>query len=242
MVEALLPMAGNNFAMKLFIIALAPVAIIAGYVYFRDKYEREPIGQLVKALIAGCLVAIPVLFVGDTLESFLVEGANRWNAFYTAFVIASFNEELFKFIFLMILFWSNKHFNEKFDGIVYAVFISLGFAAVENVMYVLNYGEAVGYSRAVLSVPAHALFGVSMGFYLGLAKFYRTKMGILLLKAFVFPVLLHGIFDFILMLGNMRLMVMFLPFVIYLYFDGLRKMKNLSDRSIYNSDVKSTSL
>lgn len=228
--------------MKLFIIALAPVAIIAVYVYFRDKYEREPIGQLIKALVAGCLVPVPVLFVGPVLEQLLIEGADRWNAFYTAFVIASFNEELFKFLFLLILFWSNKHFNEKFDGIVYAVFISLGFAAVENVMYVLNYGETVGYSRAVLSVPAHALFGVTMGFYVGLAKFYSKKRGLLLIKAFLFPVLLHGIFDFILMLGDMRLMVMFIPFVIYLYYDGFRKMKNLSDRSIYNSDVKSTSL
>lgn len=226
--------------MKLLIIALAPVAIIAIYIYFRDKYEREPIAQLIKALIAGCLVPIPVLIIGPYLELFLIEGSEKWNAFFTAFVIAGFNEELFKFLFLFILFWYNKNLNEKFDGIVYAVFISLGFAAVENVLYVLNYGETVGYSRAILSVPGHALFGVTMGFYFGLARFYPKSRSILLIKAFVYPVLLHGIFDFILMLGDMRLLVMFIPFVIYLYYDGFRKIKNLSERSIYKA--KSTSL
>lgn len=226
--------------MKLFIIALAPVIIIAFYIYFRDKYEREPIGQLIKALVAGCLVPIPVLMVGKFLNLFIIEEAKTWNAFFTAFVIAAFNEELFKYIFLFVLFWFNRNLNEKFDGIVYAVFVSLGFAAVENVIYVLNYGEAVGYTRAIMSVPAHALFGVTMGFYFGLARFYPEKRKLLLTKSLLFAVILHGIFDFILMLGDNRLLVMFIPFVIYLYYDGFRKIRNLSDRSIYKA--KSTSL
>ncbi len=226
--------------MKLLIIALSPVAIIAFYIYFRDKYEREPIGQLIIALIAGCLVPIPVLFIGQYLNLLLIDGAEKWNAFWNAFVVAGFNEELFKFIFLFILFWFNKNLNEKFDGIVYAVFISLGFAAVENVIYVINYGESVGYSRALLSVPAHALFGVTMGFYFGLARFYPKARIFLLIKALLFSILLHGIFDFILMLQDARLLVLFIPFVIYLYFDGFRKIKNLSERSIYKA--KSTYL
>ncbi len=223
--------------MKLIILSLAPVLIIATYIYFRDKYEKEPLGVLILALILGCLIPVPVIvvetFLGNIRPDWPTGWANHLNAFYNAFLVAGFTEEFFKFLVLFIVIWGNKNFNEKFDGIVYAVFISLGFAAVENIMYIFNYGETTGYVRAIVSVPGHALFGVTMGFYFGLAKFYIINRKALLIKAFFFPVILHGIFDFILMLGDYKVMGIFIPFIIYLYFDGLKKVKNLSDRSIF---------
>lgn len=228
--------------MKLIILSLAPIFIIATYIYFRDKYEKEPLSLLLLTLILGCLVPIPVIVVESFLSNIkpelLSNKISYFDAFYNAFLVAGLTEELFKFIVLFIVIWNNKNFNEKFDGIVYAVFISLGFAAVENVMYVDNFGESTGYVRALVSVPGHALFGITMGFYFGLAKFYVSKRKVLLLKAFFFPILLHGIFDFILMQGNYRVMGIFIPFVIYLYIDGLRKVKNLSDRSIFRKIKK----
>lgn len=226
--------------MKLLLLALAPVIIIAIFIYLRDKYEREPIRLVLFALFLGFLIPIPVIY----LEGFLtnikppVSGnlAQYFNAFYDAFIVAGFSEELFKFLVLFLLIWNNKNFNEKFDGIVYAVFISLGFAAIENIMYVFQYGVTTGYTRAIVSVPGHALFGVTMGFYFGLAKFYSHKRRELLLKSFFFAIILHGIFDFVLMLKDPRVMGIFIPFVIYLYFDGLRKIKNLSDRSIFRKE------
>jgi RsiW-degrading membrane proteinase PrsW (M82 family) len=219
--------------MKLLIISLAPVFVIAVYIYFRDKYEKEPIGQLVKSLIIGCLIPIPIVFTEHFLVNIMPELSGGWPAFYNAFIVAGTTEEVFKYLALFFLIWRNRHFNDKFDGIVYAVFISLGFAAIENIMYVFQHGEATGYIRALVSVPAHALFGVTMGFYFGLARFYNKQRIILLFKALFFPVVLHGIFDFILMLGNLRLMILFIPYVLFLYFYGLRKMRNLSDRSFY---------
>lgn len=221
--------------MKLLIIALAPVVIIAAYVYFRDKYEKEPIGLLVKALVLGVLIPVPVIFLERFLSNIMPELVGGWPAFYDAFVVAAFSEELFKFLALFLLIWKNVNFNEKFDGIVYATFISLGFAGIENILYVFQHGEMTGYTRAIVSVPGHALFGVTMGFYFGLAKFYPNRRKLLLIKSFIYPILLHGIFDFILMLGNYRLMILFIPFVIFLYYDGLRKMKNLSERSVYKN-------
>lgn len=223
--------------MNLILLALAPVLIIAIYIYHRDKFEKEPIKLLLLALFLGCLIPIPVSYVENFLSNlhwnFSLIDVKTSKAFYNAFIVAAFTEEFFKFLVLFLLIWNNKNFNEKFDGIVYAVFISLGFAAIENIMYVFSYGHHTGYIRALVSVPGHALFGVTMGFYFGLAKFYTKQRQSLLLKAFFFPIVLHGIFDFILMLGNARVMVIFLPFVIYLYIDGLRKVKNLSDRSIF---------
>jgi len=219
--------------MKLLIIALAPVFVIGLYIYFRDKYEKEPIGLLIKSLIIGCLLPIPVVFAEQYLVSIMPSLDGGWPAFYNAFVVAGFTEEFFKYLALFLLIWGNRNFNEKFDGIVYAVFISLGFAAVENIMYVFQHGIGTGYVRALVSVPGHALFGVTMGFYFGLARFYPKKRFIMLIKSLVYPIILHGIFDFILMLGDMRLMALFIPYVIFLYIFGLKKMKNLSERSYY---------
>lgn len=222
--------------MVLFLMALAPVVIIASYIYYRDKYEKEPIWLLIKALIAGGLTVIPILFVEEFLMVFidLFDGILR--PAYNAFVVAAFSEELFKYLALMLLFWKSKEFNEKFDGIVYAVFISLGFAAVENILYVTDNGYSTGLIRAITAVPAHAIFGVTMGFYTGLAKFYKKERTQLLIKSLALPILLHGIYDFVLMAGNKWLFIVFVAFVAYLYIIGLKRLKKLSDQSIYRTD------
>ena len=222
--------------MDLILLALAPVVIIASYVYYRDKFEKEPIGLLLKALVAGGLIVIPIVIVERFLSGFLNLFGGLLNPFYHAFVVAACSEEFFKFLALMLLFWKSKEFNEKFDGIVYAVYISLGFAAVENILYVTGYGLQTGLVRAITAVPAHAIFGVTMGFYTGLAKFYPLERKQLLIKALALPILLHGIYDFILMAGYNWLLTVFVGFVAYLYFLGLRRLKKLSDQSIYRTD------
>ena len=157
--------------MNLLILAAAPVLIIAIFIYIRDRYEKEPIGLLLKTLLAGSLTTIPVVFVNGWLAGYSEYFTGLSQAGYTAFVMAACVEEFFKFLALYLLIWRNREFNEKFDGIVYAVYISLGFALVENIMYVTNYGEEAGYMRALTAVPAHALFGVTMGYYFAFAKF-----------------------------------------------------------------------
>lgn len=221
--------------MHLLLLALVPVVMIAIYVYLRDRYEREPIHLLLKSLAAGALIVLPVILFERVFIVVMPPLSQRWEAFYTAFVVAAFTEETFKYLALMVLIWPNKNFNEKFDRIVYAVFISLGFAAIENIKYVYAFGPETGYIRMMISVPAHALFGVTMGYYAGLARFYRKKKSWLLFRSWLYPILLHGVFDFILMAGDRRLLILFIPFVIYLYFDGLRHIKNLSKRSVFRA-------
>ena len=222
--------------MSLLVLSLAPVLIIAVYIYYSDKYEKEPIKLLLFALLAGGLTVIPILFIERFFSGFtsLFSGlaAPAWNAF----VVAAFSEELFKFIALYLLIWESREFNEKFDGIVYAVYISLGFAAVENVMYVMDGGLSAGLMRAITAVPAHAIFGITMGFYFGLAKFYKKERNILKLKALAYPILLHGIYDFIIMTGIQWLTIVFFAFVVFLYIFGLKKVKQLSNQSIYKTD------
>jgi RsiW-degrading membrane proteinase PrsW (M82 family) len=219
--------------MNLIIIALAPVFIIAIYIYIRDKYEREPVRLLLLSLIAGCIITIPVAFIEGLIASAGRDLSGWASAAWTAFIVAACTEELFKFLALFLLIWRNRHFNEKFDGIVYACFISLGFAGVENILYVTDGGMSVGVTRAFTAIPAHALFGVLMGYHFGLARFYPKERTERLILALFIPILVHGIYDFILMSGHPYLLFVFIPYLIFLWLFGFRRIRQLSDRSIY---------
>ncbi len=219
--------------MKLIIYSLAPIIIILFYVYFRDKYEKEPLGLLLKAIFAGMLIVLPVLGLEKIIGFLNPFEENPFQGLWNAFFVAGFSEELLKFIALYLLIWKNPNFNEKFDGIVYAVFVSLGFAAVENILYVSQGGAGVALTRAWSAVPAHAIFGITMGYYFGIAHMYPELRKSFLWKALVIPILFHGIYDSILMAGIPALLALFLPFVIFLYYTGLKRMRVISDASIF---------
>ena len=219
--------------MNILFVALAPVLIIAFYIYFRDKYEKEPIGLLLKSLLAGAIIVLPVIFIEHFISSFDIYFQGLPKAMYDAFLVAAITEESFKYFALMLLIWKNPNFNEKFDGIVYAVFISLGFAGIENILYVLSFGSQVGWSRAFTAVPAHAIFGIMMGYYFGLARFYPEMRRKLLIRALVLPVIFHGIYDYLLMSKQQILLLLFIPFLVFMWVTGFRRMRELSDRSLY---------
>ncbi len=222
--------------MTVLLASLAPVLIILFYIYFRDKYDREPVWLLVKAVLSGILIVIPVMFVESLLVVLMPQLGKVGSAAYNAFLVAGTTEELFKFMVLYLLVWKSSSFNEKFDGIVYAVFVSLGFAAVENVMYVIEGGYHTALVRAMTAVPAHALFGVTMGYYFGIAHMYSELRRSYLVKSLLFPVLLHGIYDFILMLEIEWLLLLFLLYFTYLYVTGMKKLKILSDISVFRPE------
>lgn len=226
--------------MKLFILSISPVIIILFYIYYRDKYEKEPIHLLLKSLLAGILIVPIVIIVERFLSSFSIafENLKYGKAFFNAFVVAAFSEELFKFAATYLLIWKHKEFNEKFDGIVYAVFVSLGFAMVENIMYVYSSenGISVGLARAFTSVPAHAMFGILMGYHLGLAKFFPFIRGYKrhLFDALWVPIVFHGLYDFILFVEKPIILAAFFPLMILMFHLSNRKMNAHSNNSIYN--------
>ncbi|MPQ47273.1 PrsW family intramembrane metalloprotease [Marinifilum sp. N1E240] len=221
--------------MNLLLISVAPIFIILFYIYYRDKYEKEPIPLLVKGLVAGMIITIPVIFAEQAVSSLLPEFFNGkiGYAFGNAFLVAALCEEAFKLLAVYILIWRNPNFNEQFDGIVYAVFVSLGFALVENIMYVFSNGMSTGIARAFTAVPAHAMFGIMMGYYLGLAKFSTKGRTLLFPLAFFIPFLIHGIYDFILMVQINWVLILFFPFLLYLMYKTNVKMNKLESNSIF---------
>lgn len=223
--------------MILFLLAIAPIFILLFYVYSRDKYEKEPLNLLIKGLVAGCLTVILIIPLEWLMQQVIspFEGQHYLHAFGNAYLVAALCEESIKLLAVWLLVWRNPNFNERFDGIVYAVFVSLGFALVENIMYV--FGNESGYSvalgRAYTAVPAHAMFGVLMGYYLGLARFSSKKQTKFLWYALLTPIFFHGLYDFILMSENSLLLIGFFPLLIYMVFMVHRRMKEHSENSIF---------
>jgi len=165
-------------SLVLLALALAPGAAIGLYIYFKDKYEREPIGLVVMSFFMGVvstvitlLISWPVNWIIPVNEKSVSEQALH------AFILVAFIEEFSKFIFVRWVLYPNKNFNEPFDGIVYAVSVSLGFAGLENILYVMNSndGVATGIMRMFTAVPAHATFAVLMGYFMGIAKCEKGK-------------------------------------------------------------------
>ena len=229
--------------MSLLALSLAPVILIIWFIYKRDKYEKEPGKVLILSVVFGALTVIPVFFIETWLAGYW---ENKFNypsnkmltAAYDAFVVAAFTEEAFKYLVFILFIWANKNFNEKFDGIIYASFISLGFAAVENIMYVMSSGFGTGLIRAFTAVPAHAAFGITMGYFLAWAKFRPNKRFLYMIWAIVIPIFLHGFYDFILMSQNNYLLLLFIPFLAFMVVIGFRQMKQLSNISKFKPIVE----
>ncbi len=179
-------------------LSVLPVIILMVYIYRQDKYEKEPIGLLIRAFIGG-MIAIPLdLLIVSLINSIFYSET----VFYSAFMEAGFPEELSKFIILFLTIWWNRNFNEYMDGIVYAAFVGLGFACVENIMYVYEGGIGTGIVRALLSVPGHFLFAVIMGYFFSLAKFSKKGKFGYLMTALFGAALAHGLFDWLLMITD----------------------------------------
>jgi RsiW-degrading membrane proteinase PrsW (M82 family) len=224
---------------SLLFISIAPVLIIAMYVYVRDKYEKEPLLSLLKALLTGVIISLPIVYIEKLLIDIAPVPDGIQGAIYKGFAVASLTEEGFKYLAFIFFFWRSRNFNEKFDGIVYAVFISLGFAAVENLLYVYEGGYQVGIIRAVTAVPAHALFGTVMGYHFSYARFYRERRTNQLLLAFLMPFMWHGLYDFLILGKKEILIIVFIPVVIWLWVMSLKKMKELSIASFFRNDLPS---
>ena len=216
--------------------ALLPIALLVYYIYHKDKKSPEPTGQLVKAFLFGILsvpvsfcISIPLGIIG----LYPVEATSILGSISTAFFGAAIPEEIAKFFMLWLLLRKNRYFDEKMDGIIYAVCVSLGFAALENIMYLFTNADSylsVGIARAIFAVPGHFCFGILMGYYYSLAKFYPKapkKNKVLILIA---PILAHGLYDSILFIINVTPTISGILLIVFLVF--CHKMWKYGSKSI----------
>lgn len=219
-------------------LALAPGAAIGLFIWLRDKYDREPLKHMFISFMLGVLCAIPAVILSIVLGMFIpVDYQNIFSVAIYALIVVAFAEEFAKFLILRFYAYRQKEFNEPFDGIVYGAIISLGFAGIENILYVVDGGMQVGIMRMFTAVPAHASFGIIMGYYFGLAWRHKDKAKAYKLKGLLAAIFLHGLYNFFLMQESY-------PAFWFLSFVGLaisirlcfKAMKAHSERSPFKDD------
>jgi RsiW-degrading membrane proteinase PrsW (M82 family) len=177
-------------------LALAPCIALGVFVYWRDKFDKEPLRLLAFSFLLGVFSCVPAFFGSLFLDKMIqTAGLGMTGLFIQAFFIIGLVEEGSKFLFTVLVPYRRSAFNEPYDGITYAVMVSLGFAAFENVLYVTSGGIDVAFLRMFTAVPAHVTFGVIMGYFLGLAKFKNNSLA-LKMMALMSASALHGFYDF----------------------------------------------
>ncbi|GIP37498.1 protease PrsW [Paenibacillus sp. J31TS4] len=208
--------------------AVAPGLALLSYFYLKDRYETEPIHMVLRLFLFGVLLVFPIMMVQRALVLAFGE-----NPYVFSFVYSGGIEELFKWLILYLVIYKHLAFDEPYDGIVYAVAVSLGFATMENVFYVfLNYSSFLDLMvRALMPVSGHALFGVAMGYYMGSAKFHPARKNIFLLASIATPILYHGVFDLILIKAETYWLYWMLPLMLFLWGRSLWKVQHANDRS-----------
>ncbi len=184
--------------------AIIPAVFLLLRVYKADRLDRESpylLFDLFKAGIFSALIALVLERIGSFLIGVAVKDQKAYDVLLY-FIVVALSEEGAKYFMMRRKSWQNREFNCQFDGVVYAVFVSLGFAVWENISYVLSFGFSAAVVRAVTAIPGHACFGVFMGIFYGIAKKYanrgnRQVSGLFSVLALLIPVLLHGAYDYI---------------------------------------------
>lgn len=211
------------------ILAIGPSLLLVWYYYRQDKRKPEPKGLITKIFLLGLLVTVPIilteLLVGK-FEAFFA-GIPILYHIFRAFVVAAFCEEWFKLFIVQRFAYNNVHFDESMDGVVYTVVASLGFACMENILYVMGGGMTVAILRAFTAVPMHAIASGMMGYYVGQAKFSenRQQEQALFMKGLWIAIMMHGLYDFVLFFGaasNPLLCFAIFPLLLWGFFQ-LRK-------------------
>ena len=221
---------------ELILLAIAPIVIAILWIYLKDKYDKEPIRLLGKFFFLGAILSI----LGIVIEEYLIK-INIFTGysyiFYMSFIVAGITEEGLKAMIFIPNILREKSFNEKLDGIIYSILLSLGFATVENIIYILfedtKIAFEVGIIRGIISIPAHVVFGITMGYYISKYKFEsktEPKRKYLAL-ALLYPILLHGVFDFILMIQYRGSIIVFIVYIVFLWKISLDKLDEYTNNS-----------
>lgn len=209
-----------------FAAALLPAIWLMIYIYRQDSIEKEPAGLLAACAVRGVVAALFSIVLEKMGESLLnmspVSKDTVLGTMVLAFVVVGAVEEGMKYLLMGVLTWNNENFNCRFDGIVYAAFTSLGFAAFENIEYVFGNGLSVALPRAFLSIPGHLGFSVIFGCFYGRARLAadegkRLKSVLEIAFGYLLAVLLHGTYDTCAMLQSGTSTMIFVAVVLLLY-------------------------
>ena len=250
-------------ALSIFLAASClPSIVLLVYIYNKDKVDKEPTGLLIRLFILGALSCFPIAYIESFISGYntFAEGSVAYNI-YENYLVAGTCEEIGKFLILYFVTRNSKHFNCLFDGMIYAVVVSLGFATLENIMYVASYGFTTALVRAFTAVPGHMFDGVLMGYFYTMWHFAKKldeteksylRRGLIksidhsgckiayksqLVLALIVPIAAHGTYDFLASSNSALGTLLFFAFLIFLYFHCFRKVKKLSNEDTHEYNM-----
>ena len=221
----------------LLVIAILPVFLIGKYVYKKD-IDKEPVKMLRRTFILGCISVVPAFIFELAFDHFFPSKymITDFEIFLSIFVGVALIEEFCKWFMVMVSVYQNNEYNDFYDGIVYCVFSALGFACIENILYVFSLGITTGLLRGVLSVPSHVCDGIIMGYFLSCAKRESKKSKILeciyIVCSVLFPFLIHGMYDYFITIGDTSSTVAFFTLVVLIYIICIFLIKNVSKNDV----------
>lgn len=224
----------------LYFLAILPAALLLIFIWRKDKIEKEPFGLLVKLFLLGALSTVSAAIIGIILTNVLNMFLPQESILYILienFLAVALIEEGGKYFMLKKSTWNHTAFNYTFDAVVYAVTVSLGFATLENILYLVDGSVHLAIMRGILSVPGHAINAVFMGMYYGLAKRYsvagdneNTEKN--LRMALIVPMLTHGFYDFVLSMGTNFWLGIFAIYEIVITIFAFRTVVRLSKEDL----------
>ncbi|MFN7118147.1 MAG: PrsW family intramembrane metalloprotease [Saprospiraceae bacterium] len=217
----------------LILLAALPGLLICWYIYRTDKYEHESQWQVLLAFTLGAAATYPIIQLEEWISTHYVRSSYQiGNLLLFSFLAVALLEEIIKFTVLLLFFYPRRFFNEPLDGIVYSVIVAMGFATAENMLYAMEYGLGTTILRAFTAVPAHAVFAVLIGYYVGKAKFKKAVQNRLLIKGLIFAVLAHGLYDVLIFQriyeGLLILVIAFIWVAIYFERELIKKQREES--------------
>lgn len=217
-------------------VAIAPGLALFSYFYLRNQISSEPSKTLFHTFLYGAILTFPILFIQHVFEfENIIQSLFLRNVLFTSVL-----EEFFKWLILVMLIYKHVEFDNPYDGILYGASVSLGFATVENILYLFTYGVHTAFIRALLPVSSHAIFGVVMGYYLGRAKFATDNSSrTLLFVALIVPIGLHIIYNGILAIQEIWIYFM-IPFMLFLWWLFLAKVKKAHMLTIHHFHKRDT--
>jgi RsiW-degrading membrane proteinase PrsW (M82 family) len=206
--------------------SIAPTLALLIYFYLKDEYNPEPISMIAKSFLLGMICIIPISFFQFVIHLELI----KFSFLNQALFFTSIPEETLKWILFYVLIYSNKEFDEPIDGIVYAVSISLGFATIENILYLFTYGVKFALMRALFPVLSHCIFGIIMGYFYGKAKFSQNFKKLFFVLSLLIPILLHTNFDF-LIISKVKWIYYLTPFMLSMWFISMYTVKRMHHKT-----------
>ncbi len=227
------------FSPILTIAAVVPAVILLMQVYKADKLDKEPPRLLISLVLLGIVstfIAVVLEQIGQIVLSPLDPNSLVYNVIMY-FIVVAFSEEWAKYVLLKIKTWKHPAFNCQFDGVVYSVFVGLGFALWENIQYVAMFGFETAIVRAFTAVPGHCSFAVFMGVWYGMAKRYEfagefAKAKKARIMSVVMPAIMHGIYDFI-ATWDTGISYIFIIFIVIMFIWASRLVRSMSQNDKY---------